>query len=77
MPKYASIRAYSTNLEQNSILARKGTFLSKKATILKKGPQNLPLPLHPYSIPVLTVLHQNKALHNFCKMGSIPQSNTI
>ena len=46
-------------------------FYQKKATILKKGPQNLPLPLHPYSIPVLTVLHQNKALHNFCKMGSI------
>ena len=37
----------------------------KKGTFQKKGPQKS----HPYSIPFLNVLHQNKALHNFCKRG--------
>ena len=54
------VRAYSRNLGQRSILARKSTFLKKKRH------QNFnPPPL--YSIPFVSVLHQNKALHNFRK----------
>ena len=34
---------------------------------MKKGTKNLPPPC--YSIPFLSVLHQNKSLHNFCKRG--------
>ena len=63
------VRAYSRNLGQHLILARKGTFL-------KKGHQQL-YPL-PYSFPFLSVLHQNKALHNFHKREqcSIVERNT-
>ena len=39
---------------------KKGHFL------WKKGTKNL---THPYSIPFLSVLHQNKALYNFHKKG--------
>ena len=52
------IRAYSRNLGQCSILARKSTFFEKRA------PKTLP-----YSIPFLSVLHRNKALHNFWERG--------
>ena len=63
--KFTITRAYSRNLGQRSILARKGTFLCKKGISLKKGPPKI----HPspYSIPFLSVLHQNKVLHNFRK----------
>ena len=54
--KYHNIKAYFRNLGQHSILALKGP-------ILKKGHQKSPL----YSIPLPSVLHQNKALHTFCK----------
>ena len=40
-------------------IGQKGHFFEKK-----KCPQNF---TPPYSIPFLSVLHQNKALHNFCK----------
>ena len=36
----------------------------KKGTLLEKGNQK---PLLPLSIPFLSVLYQNKALHNFPK----------
>ena len=48
------VGAYSRNIGQHSILARKGT---KNFTPF------------PYSVPFLSVLHQNKALYNFCKRG--------
>ena len=35
----------------------------KKGTFFEKRVQKSP----PYSIPFLNVLHQNKALYNFCK----------
>ena len=54
------VREYSRNLGQRSILARKDTFLKRRA------PQFYPLP---YSIPFLSVLHRNKALYNFRKKG--------
>ena len=57
-----SVRAYSRNLGQCSILARKGTFFEKRVPKVSS-----PLPL--YSIPFLSVLHQNEALHNFPKRG--------
>ena len=48
---------------QRLILAGKGIFFTKKDTFLiKKAPQ-------PYSIPFLSVLHQNKDLYNFQKRG--------
>ena len=47
-------RAYARNLGQRSILARKSTFFFEKRTHPR-----------PYSIPFLSVLHQNKALHIF------------
>ena len=53
-----STRAYSRNIKRHSIF-KKSTFYAKK------GDQPLPYP--PYSIPFLSVLHQNKALHNFRK----------
>ena len=40
----------------------------------KKDPQNLTTP---YSIPFLSVLHQNKALHNFKKMAQRPIAGRI
>ena len=36
----------------------------------KRGPQKFhPTSPRPYSIPFLSILHQNKALHSFCKRG--------
>ena len=55
-PQNVGPRAYSRNLGQRSILAR-------------KDPKNF-TPA-PYSIPFLSVLHQNKALHNFRKRGQL------
>ena len=52
-------RAYSWNLGQHSILAKKGIF---KKYMPKKFTNH-------YSIRFLSVLHQNKILHNFCKRG--------
>ena len=40
----------------------------------KKGTKNLTTP---YSIPFLSVLHQNKALHNFHKRGQRPTVGRI
>ena len=57
------VRAYSRNLGQRSILARKGTFFNKSA------PKILPPSSAHYSIPFLSVLHRNKALYNFRKRG--------
>ena len=53
-------RAYSRNLGQRLVLARKGTFFNKR-----------PQKFHPapYSIPFLSALHQNKVLHNFRRRG--------
>ena len=48
-----AVRAYSRNLWQHPILAKKGT-------------KNFPTP---YSIPFLSVLHENKVLHNFLEWG--------
>ena len=65
-----SDRAYSRNLGQRSILARKGTFLcfDKMAPkISPPPPPHHPHPPPPNSIPFLSVLHQNKALYNFRK----------
>ena len=51
-------RAYSRNLGQRSMLARKDTY--EKAHFLDKGTPKI----YP---PHLSVLYQNKALHNFRK----------
>ena len=52
------VRACSRNLAECSILARKSN----------KGHQKFyPTPTPLYSIPFLSVLYRNKALHNFCK----------
>ena len=58
------------NLGQHSILSRKGTFYEKK-----KDPNPTP---HPFSIPFLKALHQNKVFHDFPKTGhrSIVKRNT-
>ena len=53
-------RTYSRNLGQRSILARKGNFFEKRASEISPTP---------HSIPFLSVLHQNNALHNFRKRG--------
>ena len=53
-------RPKSRKLGKHLILAKKGTFLKKNATKT--------LPPHLKS-PFLSVLHQNKALHNFHKRG--------
>ena len=55
----AASRAFSISLMQCSILATKHTFL-------KKEPEQFQ-PFSPYSISFLSVLHQNKAWHNFWK----------
>ena len=49
---FSYVRAYSRNLRQHSILARKGIFLWKKSTFFekKKRPQKFS---HPYSIQSL------------------------
>ena len=62
-------RAFSRNLGQHSILARKSTFYEKMAFFMKKllFGKKASLPL--YSIPFLNVLCQYKALHNFPKRG--------
>ena len=47
-------------------MARKDTFYDNKDTFLKKGHQEFhPPPAQPCLIPFLSVLNQNKALHNF------------
>ena len=51
-------RAWSRNLGQRSVLAKKDTFFLKKAP--KKSTT-------PYTIPFLSVLFQNKVLYNFAK----------
>ena len=75
--KYKSkkARAYSRNLGQHSILARKGNFYEKGHFFKKRTPK---IPPTPYSISFLSVLHQNKALHNFHKRGQhlIVERNT-
>ena len=45
-------------------------YVKQQQTVLfmkpeKRAPKISPLPLPPYSIPFLSVLHQNKALYNF------------
>ena len=47
----------------------------EKGHLFEKGAQKFHPPLH--STPFLHVLHQNKALHNFCKsgQGSIVEHN--
>ena len=53
-------------------LAGRHLILAKKSTFFeKKGTKNFPTP---YSIPLLSILHQNKALHNFYKNGQGPIS---
>ena len=42
--------------------------LAKMTFFRKKDPKNFTIP---YSIPFLSVLHQNKVLHNFRMRGSI------
>ena len=53
--------AWSRKLGQHLVLAKNGT---KNFTI-------------PSSIPFLSVLHQNKALHNFHKRGQHPIAGDI
>ena len=48
------------NLVQRPILSKKSTFFEKKGT------KNFTTP---YSTPFVSVLYQNKALHNFQKRG--------
>ena len=44
--------------------------MKKERFFYKKGTKNLPPPPPlPYSIPFLSVFHQNKNLHNFLKRG--------
>ena len=55
-------------------IGQEGHFFMKKGTFLKKKHKKFhasrpPRPPPPYSIPFLSVLHQNKALHNFHKRG--------
>ena len=57
---------YFRNSRQRSILAIKGT-LYEKRHFFEKGAQKISPP--PYSITLISVLHENKALHNFCKRG--------
>ena len=59
-------RAYSRNLGQHLVLARKGTFSKKRVPEIS-----------PYSIPFLSVLHQNKVLHNFPKREQHPTVGCI
>ena len=70
-------RAYSRNLGQRSLLARKGTFVWKKGSFFDKKSQKIsilppppPAP-PPYSIPFLSVLHQKC----FCFFDSQTQYN--
>ena len=60
-PLRGAVRAYSRNLGQHPILTKKGT---KNFTT-------------PYSIPFLSVLHENKALHNFHEWGQRATSGRI
>ena len=61
-------RVYNRKLGQPMILAKKGTFFEKK------GHQTF---YHPLFNPFLSVLHQNKALHNFHKRGQHPIPGSI
>ena len=59
------IKAYSRNSAQRLILAPKGHFFMKKRALFLKKAYKI---FHPsYSIPILSFLHQNKALYNFRK----------
>ena len=52
---------------KRGLFMKKGNLFEKRALFLKKGHQIF----HPsYSIPSLTVLHQNKALYNFRKRAA-------
>ena len=51
---------FGPRLGKHPILAKKGTFHEKRGT------KNF---TSPYSIPFLSVLHQNKTVHNVLKMG--------
>ena len=63
---YIYNRAYFRNLGSVSYLPERTLFYEKRALFLKKnGPKIFSLP--PCSIRFLSVLHQNKALHNFRK----------
>ena len=52
---------------EHLILAKKGTFLKKKKK-KKKGTTHFTTP---NSIPIQSVLHQNKTLHDFYKKGQL------
>ena len=53
-------------------IGQKGHFFMKKGHLFeKKAPRILP---SPYSIPFLSVLHQNKALYSFHKRGQRSQT---
>ena len=47
-----------------SNISQKGHFFAKRGTKI--------LPLYPFLIPFLSVLHQNKALYNFHERGQRP-----
>ena len=65
-------RAYSRNLGQHSILARKNTFYEKRAFFMKKMLLfRKKSPLSSYSISFLKVLHQSKALHDSQKRPAL------
>ena len=51
----------------------------KKGTFFQKSTLKIYPPSSPHSVPFLSVLHQNKALHNFCKGGqrSIVERNIV
>ena len=62
--------ASSRILVQRLIYSKKGTLKKKKK---KKSTKNF---ITPYLLPFLSVLYQNKALHNFQKRGSIQLLDT-
>ena len=49
-------------------IGQKGTFLWKRELFKKRAPKIFPTP---YSTTFLSVLHQNKPLHNFRKRGQL------
>ena len=61
-------RVESRKFGQLPILAKMGIFFEEKRT------KNFTTP---YSIPFLSVLHQNKALNNFNKRGQLPTVGRI
>ena len=68
-------RAYSRNLgkvrcwPERALFYKKGISLWKKSAFFIKRAPKIYLPPLPYSIPFLSVFHQNKNLHNFLKRG--------